>query len=78
MFGLQKYLTNLYSIEWYFPHDKLVELEEDLFVDFERCDGFFKIKYVRYSYVDILTGLEDKDFELKKIGDTIKIKILKI
>lgn len=78
MFGLQKYLTQIYDIKWYFNIKDKDDLEDLMYVDFETCDGYFLIKKIRYTYIDILLALEDMKFELKKNDDGIKIKILKI
>ena len=75
MFGLQKYITKLNEIEWYFPIDMKETVEEILMVEFEANEDYFTLTKVLYTYFDILEGLEEMDFTLKKIGDIIQITI---
>ena len=78
MFGFQKYLDKLYEIKWFFKKDEWSDLESLLFVEFEPMDDHYVITKVKYTYVDILLGLEDMDFTLKKENGSVKLIILKI
>ena len=78
MFGLQKYIYLIDKIKWYFPSQLKDELEQILYVDFGFDKTHYYIQKVKFSYVDILLGLEDLDFELTKSGEDVMIKILKI
>ena len=76
MFGLQKYVEKIYDIEWKFNIEKLQYFEELFFVKFQEKDnGNFVIEKIHYSYVDILYGLEDINFILKKSENDIIIEI---
>ena len=78
MFGLQKYLDKLYEIKWYFKKTEWGDLESLLFVEFDTQDDYYKIRKIKYTYVDILLALEDMDFTFKKENNEYKIIILKI
>ena len=77
MFGLNRYVDKLFEIKWKFDSEKR-ELYEDLFfVEFEDTgDGYFKLKTVVYTYMDILSGLEEVDFVLSKNNGKITMEIL--
>ena len=78
MFGLNKYINQLSDLKWEFE-DKNKQLFEDLFlVKFEKKDKYYYIKTIEYTYVDILTGLEELDFTLTKNKKEIKIKFDKL
>jgi hypothetical protein len=76
MFGLQKYMDKLNDIEWYFPDDWLQSLEEIMYVEFEKCNDHYRLIKIKYTYVDLLLGLEEMDFNIKKINDKISLTIL--
>ena len=78
MFGLQKYLDKLYEIQWFFDKSQWGDLESLLFVEFEPKNDYYTIKTVKYTYVDILLGLEDMEFTFKKEHNECKLIILKI
>lgn len=78
MFGLQKYFGMLLNTKWYFHEGLRSHLEDLLFVEFEPQVGYFTIKKIHYTMIDVLLALEEMDFELKKINDEVKIKILNI
>ena len=76
MFGLNKYIDKLYDIEWSFNEKDKSDFESLLFVEFETIGKkTYKIKTVKYTYVDVLLGLEELDFEFKKNGEHFKIVI---
>ena len=77
MFALNSYLDKLYQIQWKFNIEKLRELEELLFVEFQQNDkGYFVIKTIHYSAIDILQGLEDIDFVLSKVKNEIIVELV--
>ena len=77
MFALNSYLDKLYQIQWKFNIEKLEELEELLFVEFKQNDkGYFVIKTIHYSAIDILQGLEEIDFVLSKVQNEIIIELV--
>ena len=78
MFGVQKYFNMLVDTKWYFPDEKKQEIEDMLYVDFEKKEDYYVLKQIRYTVMDILLAMEDIDFELQKNDDGVKIKILKI
>ena len=78
MFTLHQKFEKLYSIEWYFPDDKVEEMEDRLMVTFTKENDYFLLQEVLYAYIDIVSGLEDLDFICEKIKDRMKIKILNI
>lgn len=78
MFGLQKYLEVVNEIQWFFDKNQWGDLESLLFVEFEKENDHYKIKKIKYTYVDILLGLEDMDFTFKKENGKYKLIILKI
>ena len=53
-------------------------MEKKLYVVFKKENDYFLLQEVVYAYMDIVTGMEGVDFECSKIGDRMKIKILKI
>ena len=78
MLNLQAYLSKVFEVQWYFNDSDLNDLESLLFVRFERKNDHYLISKLQYTYLDLLLGLEDMEFEIKKIGNEIKLKILKI
>ena len=78
MFTLHQKFEKLYSIEWYFPDDKVEEMEDRLMVTFTKENDYFLLQEVLYAYIDIVSGLEDLDFICEKIKKRMKIKILNI
>ena len=78
MFALHSKFEKLYTVEWYFPQDKVQEMENRLMVTFKRDHDHFLLQEVLYAYMDIVTGMEDIDFICEKNGDRMKIKILNI
>ena len=76
MFGLNKYIDKLYDIEWRFPPTDKQDLEALLFVEFEQTpQKTYKITNVKYTYVDILLGLEELNFKLEKTNDKYIIQL---
>ena len=74
MFGLSPYIDKIFEIEWQFPAKDKKDLESLLFVEFEETpQKTFKIINVKYTYVDILLGLEELDFQFIKNKDNYKI-----
>ena len=78
MFGLQKYLDKLYSIQWNFNKNNLHDIEQILYVKFKPENDYFLLDEILYTYVDILLGLEDIEFEFLKKGNDLILKINKI
>lgn len=78
MFAVNNCIQKLYKIKWNFNETDKTDLEHILYVEFEQQHDCFIIKNVLYTYVDILLGLEDIDFEVKKINNDLIISILKI
>ena len=77
MFGLNKYTEKLFEVEWKFDKKKLNDLENLLFVEFQQNDnGNFIIKNILFSYFDILSGLEELDFNFSKTKDKYILEIL--
>ena len=69
MLGLVKYIDKLYEIKWYFENeDCLRDYEGLLYCKFKKTDDYYKIEQVLYTYVDILLGMEDLDFDFHKKG----------
>ena len=76
MFGLSPYIDKIFEIEWLFPTKDKKDLESLLFVEFDTIgNNKHKIKTVKYTYVDVLLGLEELDFQLIKNKDNYKIII---
>lgn len=78
MFGAQKYFNMLIETKWYFPKNQQKDIEDLLYVDFEKKKDYFQLKRIRYTVMDILLALEDIDFEMVKNDKEVKINILKI
>ena len=78
MLQLHSYLNKLYKIQWYFNEKDKLDLESLLFVKFKQVNDYYLIDNVQYTYVDILLGLEDMNFEIIKTEREVKLKILKI
>ena len=78
MFGLNAYIDKIYDIKWYVKNHDIGDLEKLLYIDFEAVDDYYLIKNIRYTFVDILLGLEEVDFTFKKEGEDYKLIILKI
>lgn len=78
MLGFQKYLNKLYDVHWIFDEQHKKDLEDLMFVEFEQKDGYFCVKKFKYTYVDLLLGLEELDFKIKKTQDTITLKIINL
>ena len=77
MFGLNKYVDKLYTLEWKFKQSEKKDLEDLLFVEFESVDeNTHKIKTIKYTYVDVLLGLEELNFKFEKLNDRYCIKII--
>ena len=77
MFGIGMYLSKIFEIEWKFNPNLQKYLEETLFVEFsQKENGYFVIKNVMYSYVDILQGLENIDFVFTKCDKEYKVEVL--
>ena len=76
MFGLNKYIDKLYDIEWSFNEKDKSDFESLLFIEFETIGKkTYKIKTVKYTYVDVLLGLEELNFKLEKTNDKYIISI---
>ena len=78
MFGVQKYFNMLIDTKWYFDKNQKNDIEDLLYVDFKEKDDYFVLERIRYTVMDILLALEDMDIEVKKVGDEIRLTILKI
>ena len=78
MLQLHSYLNKLYKIQWYFNEKDKLDLESLLFVKFKQVNDYYLINNVQYTYIDILLGLEDMNFEIIKTDKEVKLKILKI
>ena len=78
MLQLHSYLNKLYKIQWYFNEKDKLDLESLLFVKFKQVNDYYLIDNVQYTYVDILLGLEEMNFEILKTDKEVKLKILKI
>ena len=66
MFGITSYMNKIYEIKWKFNEKFLDTLEQDLYVEFKKVGQYYQIEKVLYSYVDMLLGLEDIDFDFTK------------
>lgn len=75
MFQLQKYAELLFQVHWYFDESQLSDIENLLFVSFEKENDHYKLKKILYSYVDVLLGMEELNFKLIKNKDENKIII---
>ena len=78
MFGFQKYLDKLFTIQWHFNKDKLHDIERILYVKFKQENDYFLLEEILYTYVDILLGLEEMEFEFLKKNNDFILKINKI
>ena len=78
MFGFQKYLDQLYQIKWYFNESDLEDIEHMLYVKFKSENDYYLLDTILYTYIDILLGLEEMEFQFSKQTDDLKLKILKI
>ena len=77
MFALNKYAEKIYEIKWKFNVDIQKDYEDLLFVEFEQKEnGYFYIKNVMYTFVDILVGLETLDFVVSKVKNDIILEII--
>ena len=76
MFGFNNYIDKIFEIEWSFPAKDKADLESLLFVEFEKTpQKTYKIINVKYTYVDILLGLEELNFKFEKMNDKYMIVI---
>ena len=64
MLNLQAYLSKAFEVQWYFNENDLNDLESLLFVRFERKNDYYVINKLQYTYLDLLLGLEDMEFEM--------------
>ena len=78
MFGLHKYLDKIYDIKWIMKDNESKILEELMYVKFIKQNGYFLIKEIHYTYIDILLALEGIDFEINKKNNEVELKIIKI
>ena len=78
MFTLHSKFEKLYTIQWYFPDDKVEDIEDRLMVMFKKENDYYLLQEVLYAYMDVVTGMEGVDFVCEKKGDTVKIKILNL
>ena len=78
MFGLQKYVNKLFEVKWEFDESKKQDIEQILYVKFKRENDYFVLETILYTYVDILLGLEDVDFQFNKKNNDYIIKIINI
>ena len=78
MLQLYSHIHKVHKIQWYFNDSDLNDLESLLYVKFEKLNDYYVIKSVDFTYLDILCALEDLNFELTKIKDVMKLKILKM
>ena len=76
MFGLHKYLDKIFKVKWYMTASQAKILEDLLYVEFNKQDDHYILENVRYTYVDILLGLENMNFSIYKKGDDICLKII--
>ena len=78
MFGFQKYLDKLFTIQWHFDKKNLHDIERILYVKFKQENDYFLLEEILYTYVDILLGLEEMEFEFLKKNNDFILKINKI
>ena len=78
MFGLHKYIGLIPKIKWIFEPEQQEVLQDVLLVDFKHYDGYYQIEKIHYSFMDIVMGMEDIDFNLKWRQDNIEIEIINI
>ena len=78
MFGFQKYLDQIYQIKWYFDAKDIEDIEHMLYVKFKSENDYYLLDTIHYTYIDILLGLEEMEFQFSKQTDDLKLKILKI
>ena len=78
MLGLQKYLDKLYQTKWYIDEECVDDVSEMLLVTFKQQNDYYLLETIHYSYFDILTGLEELEFDFTKRNNDLNIKILKI
>lgn len=76
MFALNSYLDKLYQVKWKFDDDMKEDLEDLLYVSFEKIDPYYKLESIRYTVVDLLLGLQTLNFNLTKNSNGIVIEIL--
>ena len=76
MFGIQKYIEKVHQIKWYIDDGDIKDVEDLLFVEFKRQNDYYLINKVHYTYIDILCGLEELEFDIKKRNKDYTIKIL--
>ena len=77
MFGLNKYINKISQIKWKFNDSEKKDLEELFCVEFKKDnEGFYRIEKIIYTYVDIVSGLEEVDFRLVKTQDNFVLTIL--
>ena len=75
MFQLSKYANKIFEIKWSFDKSAKEDLEALLFVEFKRETNYYVISDVKYTYFDVLIGLEELNFTLEKNNDELIIKI---
>ena len=75
MFQLSKYANKIFEIKWSFDKSAKEDLEALLFVEFKRDTNYYVISDVKYTYFDVLIGLEELNFTLEKNNDDLTIKI---
>ena len=75
MFALHKYINKICEIKWLFDESSKADLEALLFVEFEHKTNHYIISNFKYTYFDLLIGLEELNFTLEKNNDELTIKI---
>lgn len=77
MFGTEKYRKRIHEIKWYINDGDINDIQDLLFVEFKRVNNeYYLIDKIHFTYVDILCGMEELEFDITKRNKEYKIKIL--
>ena len=77
MFGIEKYRKKIHEIKWYIKDGDVNDIQDLLFVEFKRVDNdYYLIEKIHFTYVDILCGMEELEFDITKRNKEYIIKIL--
>ena len=78
MFSFHTSLNKIYEIKWKITKSQSDILASKLYVEFKPENDYYIIDKILYTYVDILVGLFDIDFELIKQNGEITLNIIKM
>lgn len=72
------FLNKLYEIKWKITQSQADILASKFYVEFKQENDYYMIDKILYTFVDILIGLFDIDFELIQQNGEMTVNILKM